>query len=131
MSIKFNVCVFCLHMDYFQLEQQGNGNNNPAQRKSPTEQPNIMPPSGVIMPLLDAPTSMPPQMAPTVNRDPRTAAQQHQQQQQQQQQHQQPQMMVGNVPSLLGAPPPGLPFLAGKILLFSLQIYKLTAVLLS
>ena len=56
------------------------------------------------MPLLDAPTAMPPQMmpqAPPVNRDPRTAAQQHQQQQQQQ-------MMMGAMPGLLGAPPPGL-----------------------
>ena len=55
------------------------------------------------MPLLDAPTAMPPQMmpqAPPVNRDPRTAAQQHQQQQQQ--------MMMGAMPGLLGAPPPGL-----------------------
>ena len=92
------------------MEQQGNsgggnGNSNPANRKSPTEQQNVMPPGGVIMPLLDAPTAMSPQMipqAPPVNRDPRTAAQQHQQQQQQQQ------MMMGAMPGLLGAPPPGL-----------------------
>ena len=110
--MKLIACAFCLHADYFQLEQQassGNGNNNLAQRKSPTDQQNIMPSSGVIMPLLDAPT-MPPQMAqPPVNRDPRTAAQQHQQQQQ---------MMMGTVPSLLGAPPPGLQMLAGKFFPF-------------
>ena len=110
-----NCLCFCLHADYFQLEQQansGNGNNNPAQRKSPTDQQNIMYSSGVIMPLLDAPT-MPPQMAPPpVNRDPRTAAQQQQQQQ----------MMMGTVPSLLGAPPPGLQMLPGKV--FSVPIFS-------